>query len=149
VTLERSSPKLAMRVVTVSASTHVIRAGHTRAASVSATSDVAARMPFTICATGPPAGSTGSTSVTSALARAAVTAPSGSNEHTTTGVAPPAQATFARRRTPGVPSASARAEAGLAARMTAATVMDGAPRGAGRQCTERAEPFGARRVIVG
>ena len=80
-TVERSSPCAAMRVVTVSASTHAMRAGHTSAASVSVTSVVAACTPFTIWPTGPRAGSTGSTSVTEAFARAAATAPSGSNEH--------------------------------------------------------------------
>ena len=80
-------------------------------------------MPLTIWPTGPRSGATGSARVTSAFASEAATVPSGSNEHTTTGVAPPAQATSARRRAAGVPAASARADAGLAARMTAATVM--------------------------
>ena len=109
--------------MTVSASTQASRAGQTSAASVSATSRAAASMPLTIWPTGPRSGSTGSTSVTSAFARAAATVPSGSKEQTTTGVAPPAHATSASRRAPGVPSASASADAGLAARMTAATVM--------------------------
>src|SRR3954454_438847 len=126
-TAARSSPHVAISVVTVSASTHAIRAGHTRAPSVSATSETAACTPCTIWPTGPSEGSTGSTSVTSLVASATATAPSGSNDATTSGVAPPADAASAIRRTAGVPSASARADAGLAARMTAATVMERGP----------------------
>ena len=149
-TLSRSSPWAAISVVTVSASTQARRAGQTSAASVSATIRLAASIPLTIWPTGPRSGGTGSTSVASVFASAAATAPSGSNEQTTTGVAPPDHATSASRRTPGVPSASARADDGLAARMTAATVIGGShvPRDRGSVATA-AEPFRAPQVIVG
>src|SRR5262249_23890664 len=78
-----------------------------------------------IWAAGPRSIGAGSASVTGAPVRAAATAPSGSNETTITGVAPPDHATSAMRRTAGRPSASARAESGGAARITAATVMSG------------------------
>src|SRR5262249_27966841 len=95
----------------------------TKAPSTSRTVSRATWIPRRICATGRPSGlGTGSARVTAAPARAAATAPSGSNETTTTGSAPPDHAESTIRRTRGTPSASARADLGLAARITAATV---------------------------
>ena len=58
-------------------------------------------MPRAIWAAGPRSAGAGSASVTGAPASAAATAPSGSKDTTTTGVAPPDQATSAIRRTGG------------------------------------------------
>ena len=83
---------------------------------------MATSTPRAIWPAGPFSAGAGSASVTGAPARALATAPSGSNETTTIGTAPPDQAASAMRRTLGSPSASATAPSGEADRMTAATV---------------------------
>ena len=109
--------------VIVSGPTQVMRAGQSRTASVSRTSAAGHVRAARHLAGRARSGGAGSARVTGAPARAVATDPSGSKETTTTGVAPPDQATSAIRRTAGSPSASASAESGLAARMTAATVI--------------------------
>src|SRR3954469_16682739 len=118
-----------MSEVIVSAPTQVSRAGQISAALVSWMTSAATCRPRAIWATGPPATGAGCASVTGAPARAVATAPSGSAQTTTIGVAPPDQARSAIRRTDGRPSASASADSGLAARITAATVT--------RRCYQR------------
>src|SRR5436190_1829308 len=112
-----------MREVIVAGPTQVMRAGQIRTPSVSWTSARATSMPRVIWAAGPRSSGAGSASVTDAPASAWATSPVGSKETTTTGVAPPDQATSAIRRTDGTPSAPATAPSGLADRITAATVM--------------------------
>src|SRR4051812_19246585 len=124
-----SRPWRSISEVTVSAPTQVRRAGQMNAAVVSWITPAATSRPRAICATGPPATGAGSANVTGAPARAAATEPSGSALTTTIGVAPPDQARSAIRRTDGRPSASASADSGLAARITAATVT--------RRCYQR------------
>ena len=107
----------------VSGLTQTIRAGQMKAPLRSVTSDAATSMPRAICRAGAPSGfGTGSASVTDAPASDAATAPSGSNDTTTIGSAPPDHAASAIRRTRLWPSTSASADSGLAARITAATV---------------------------
>src|SRR5439155_11546366 len=86
-------------------------------------SSTAASMPRTIWPIGPACFGAAETNVTGAPASAAFTSPDGSGATTTIGTAPPDQATSARRRTRGRPSTSARADSGVAARITAPTVM--------------------------
>src|SRR6185436_2877503 len=75
-------PWSSIREVTVSGPTQVIRAGQMRAPSVSATAPPATSAPRAIWAAGPPSAGAGSARVTGAPARAAATAPSGSNDTT-------------------------------------------------------------------
>jgi hypothetical protein len=118
-------PCASINDVAVSGPTQVNRAGQTSAASVSWIDAIATSIPRAIWPAGPRSSGAGSARIAGEPVSAAATEPSGSWATTTIGTAPPDQAESAIRRTEGIPSASARAESGVAARTTAATVTPG------------------------